>query len=104
MSISSEVNDSTKIIRISGAIKKSDFLELKREFNDSEDYEKILVDLSATELVTSSFINLLIELKMRDPQAVNRIKLLNPNNIILEVLYRTRIDKIFEILKKNDLV
>jgi anti-anti-sigma regulatory factor len=90
-----------KTIRITGNINQSDCYLLRKELLDADSYSRVLIDLTAVNLLFTDFINILVEARILIKNARKKIKLIGPNKIIEEMFVSAGIDKIYEI-RPND--
>ena len=73
--------------------------EIEREIRDSPAVSEILLDLSGLDYINSAFIGLLLRIKNSDPSLFGKIKLVNPNEVVSEMLRITQLDQVLEIQK-----
>ena len=89
------------ILQIEGDINKFEIDRLKRALIDIRSFSEIVLDLSKVYFASSPLINLLIGIKIRHPKDYQKIKLLKPSDLILELFALTQIDRMYEIIREN---
>jgi len=89
-------NSSIRIVKPGSEI---GLAEIEKEILESLSASEILLDLSDMDYINSAFIGLLLRIKNERPTAYRKIKLVNPNEIVGEILSMTQVDRIFEIQK-----
>ena len=84
-------------IRIFGCINKLDNFELKQKILPMDKFEKVILDITNVGFLDSGFIGLISELNHRNPGAAQKIKIVNPNQSIIEIFNLTMLDLLCEI-------
>ncbi len=102
MKISVKTEHDRKTIKITDSVNTLDVPKLKQALSDAARFSRVTLDLTETAFICTGFINLLVDLKNKVPGAHERIRLLNPNNLILELLDLTDITKIIKTETYND--
>lgn len=98
MKIKIEKGEGVKVIKITGDIIMQEIKKFEKVTEDLGGVNEIHVDLSEVSYANSSFLNLLINIKNKYPK--KKIKIVNPNDFLLELLSITDFKSFFEIITK----
>ena len=71
--------------------------EIEKEILECERVREILLDLSNLDYINSSLIGLLLKIRNSMPALFNKIRLVNPNVIVSEMLRMAQLDQFLEI-------
>jgi anti-anti-sigma factor len=102
MQIRSFVSGSVKVIVLEGDINKVELKNLKDEFRFLHLFKEVLFDLSAVDFAGSSLVNLLAYLKNRFPADYGKIKIINPNEMVRELLHITGLDTLYPVFCEEE--
>ncbi len=100
MNIVVERNGQVKTIRVFGDINRNELNILRMEFADIVSAKKLLLDLSETDFAGTDFINFLVEMRHSYASQINKLSILNPNELIEDLLALSNLDKLILIEKK----
>ena len=90
------VHGTLKIIKPESEL---NLLEIEKEIRGSSAVSEILLDLSGLDYINSAFIGLLLRIKNSDPSLFGKIRLVNPNEVVSQMLNITQLDQVLEIQK-----
>jgi anti-anti-sigma factor len=96
MQTSQFTNKSVKVIKPRSEL---DLLEIEEEILGAVSASEILLDLSGLDYINSAFIALLLRIKNGKRLLNRKLVLVNPNEIVNEILSMTQLDRVFEIQK-----
>jgi anti-anti-sigma factor len=96
MNIRIEQKENINTITIIGDITLVEINELREKLKDMADVKEIHIDVSGVEYADSSFLSLIIGIKKQYQD--KEIKILNPNDFIVELLNITGFGRFFTII------
>jgi anti-anti-sigma factor len=99
MEIKIEQVQNVRKIKIAGEIILSEAIRLKNSLEDLKGVSEIHFDLSEVSYANSSFLNWLLNLKKEFPGIA--IKIINPNDFLLELLSVMGFKRFFEIVTEK---
>lgn len=90
------VHGTVKIIKPESELNLPD---IEKEILGCAPVAEMLLDLSGLDYINSAFIGLLLKIKNSHPSIFEKIKLVNPNEVVSEMLRITQLDQVLEIQK-----
>lgn len=99
MEIKIEQVQNVRKIKLAGEIILSEVIRLKKSLEDLKGVSEIHFDLSETSYANSSFLNWLLNLKKEFPGIA--IKIVNPNDFLLELLSVMGFKRFFDIVTEK---
>jgi anti-anti-sigma regulatory factor len=97
MKISNWIGSQIKTVVISDNVNRLDIDELRKNIIEANSIKTIHLDLSKVDFVDWSFINLMIEIKIKFPDIYRKIKIINPNDFVIDVLKMMFVDMINDV-------
>ncbi len=102
MQIRSYVNGSVKVIVAEGDMNKLELKDLKDEFRFLPLFSEVALDLSGVAFAGTSLVNLLAYLQNRFPEDYRKIRLINPNEMIRQMLSLTHLDRLYPVVWQEE--
>lgn len=99
MNVICEQKERTLRIRVHGDINRFELASLKRALSAASEMEEVVLDLSEVDFAGSDFINLLLEARHVDPDHFNRILVLNPTELVEELIDLSGLRPILRVVK-----
>lgn len=90
-------NGTIKVIKMAGDADGRGAEAIRKSFETADLYSEILIDFSDVIYIGSRFIRFLAELRKSRPADYGKVKLLNPNDLVRNILALNRVDDIYEI-------
>ena len=90
-------NGLIKIIKISASFQEKELEELKKLFAGEGIYSELIIDLADADYLDRSLLDLLAGYKALKPHLDGKIKLVNPNALVLKMLESRDLDQLYEI-------
>jgi len=88
-----------KVIKVFGEINLFELQKVEDALTDVYDFEQIHIDMTKVSYTNSSFLNIIIMIKDKHPEKT--IKILNPNELVMELLNITGVENLVEIVSKQ---
>ena len=92
-------NGATKIIKFECEMDESETRALKFALEEPGLCSEILIDLTGISFVSSGFVGILVGIKQNQPLVYEKIKLLNPGDLVREMLALTPLKQMYEVQK-----
>jgi anti-anti-sigma regulatory factor len=84
-------------LEIEGDINKLDLKQLQMQLELCGHAKSIELDLTAVIFAGSDFLNFLVNLRRRRPEIAARLEIINPNDVISELLEMTQLDRTYRV-------
>ncbi len=95
MEIKIKQKKNTKTIKIIGDINLTELEKVETTLKGIKDFSEIQIDLSKVTYTNSSFLNIIIMVKDKYPD--KKIIILNPNELVMQLLTLTGIEHLVDI-------
>jgi anti-anti-sigma factor len=103
LTIDVEKTDGVAVVRCAGRIVRGEEVRILRNAVVSEnDTRAVVLDLSDVDMLDAGGLTALLSLHQWTRSRGIQLKLVNPSHFVLEVLTRTRLDRVFDISTFHD--
>ena len=90
-------NGLIKIIKISSSVHGKEMDEIKRLLADEGSYSELIIDLTEADYLDRNLLDLLAGYKAAKPGLDGKVRLVNPNELVLKMLESRDLDRLYEI-------
>ena len=90
-------NGRVKVLKIGSVPAPADLAVLERELGDCRSFSEVLIDLTETDLISDAFAAFLRRFRDENPRLNGKLRLINPNELVMKVLEYKNLNNAFEI-------